>query len=434
MNILLVNNDVVVSKLVKLSTQKIGDSLDIATSIDEIRGENYDLLILDGALFSRDFLEHLNDKVIYSHSIYITTRESEGNDLFEKQLYKPFLPTELLVMLLKVAAQVKKEQDELSSEIVSDDFHNPFLLEEEVDVSGNDSEEEMFEPEPKFEKSSKAVIVDMLPEERALEVKPILDDEIMISKDAVQIALERVQQFDETVLENISSDEQEFEIKSLLDDDVSDEDTVVEDAPEDVQQFDETVEEEALADEQEFEVKPLLDDEIVSGEDEVEQDALERVHQFEKIEEESLQEIAADEASEEEILDNIFSEEDVSEVKAILDVLSEAPEKDEELVEEVIKESEPPKDIDQELEAALRNISVEELEQGVDEELLMQFDDPTEDLSWSEPQQTSLSNKQNQESIDTLRTLLQALENPKLAKSFRGTITINLTFGEDNES
>ncbi len=350
MNILLVNNDAVVSKLVKLSTQKIGYRLDIATSIDEIRGENYDLLILDGALFSRDFLDRLNDKVIYAHSIYITTRESEGSDLFEKHLYKPFLPTELLVMLLKVAAQVKREQEERSREIVFEDFDKPFVPEDEAVDSGGTIEEEMFEPEPQFESSGEAV------------------------------------------LESILSDEKAFEVKALL------------------------------------------DDEVVGGEDEVEQDALERVHRFEKIEEEPLQEIAADEASEEEILENIFSEEEVSEVKAILDVLSEAPEKDEEIVEEVIQESEPPQNIDQELEAALRNISVEELEQSVDEELLMQFDDlSTEDLSWNEPEPTSLPSKQNQESIETLRTLLKALENPQLARSLRGTITINLTFGEDNE-
>ncbi len=337
MNILLVNNDAVVSKLVKLSTQKIGDRLDIATSIDEIRGENYDLLILDGALFSRDFLDRLNDKVIYAHSIYITTRESEGSDLFEKHLYKPFLPTELLVMLLKVAAQVKREQEERSREIVFEDFDKPFVPEDEVIDSS--IEEEMFEPEPQFESSGEAVLESILP-----------------------------------------------------------------------------------------------DDEIIGGDDEVEQDALERVHRFEEIEEEPLQEIAADEASEEEILENIFSEEEISEVKAILDVLGEAPEKDEEIVEEVIQESEPPQNIDQELEAALRNISVEELEQSVDEELLMQFDDlSTEDLSWNEPQPTSLPSKQNQESIETLRTLLKALENPQLARSLRGTITINLTFGEDNE-
>ena len=397
MNILLVNNDAVVSKLVKLSTQKIGYRLDIATSIDEIRGENYDLLILDGALFSRDFLERLNDKVIYAHSIYITTRESEVCDLFEKHLYKPFLPTELLVMLLKVAAQVKREQEEQSREIVFDDLERPFVFENEESKSGGNIEEEMFEPEPQFEKSGEAVLENILPDEKVFEIKSLLDDEIVSGEDeAEQDTLERVHRFEKI---------EEEPLQEIAADEVS-----------------------------EMEIKALLDDEIVGGEDEAEQDALERVHRFENIEEEPLQEIAADEASEEEVLDNIFSEEEVSEVKAILEVLSETPEKDEELVEEVIKESEPLQDIDQELEAALRNISAEELEQSVDEELLMQFDDlSTEDLSWSEPQQTSQPSKQNQESIETLRTLLKALENPQLARSLRGTITINLTFGEDNE-
>ena len=302
MNILLVNNDAVVAKLVKLSTQKTGDRLDIATSIDEIRDESYDLLILDDTLFSREFLESLNDKVIYAHSIFITTRESSNIDLFEKTLYKPFLPTELLFMLHHFATQVKKEQDELSKEIVFDDFENAFFR----------------------------------------------------------------------------------------------------------------------------------DDEIVGGEDDFEQDALERVQKFEKIAEESLQEIAADEASEEEVLENIFSEDEVSEVKAILDALNSDDSDEEQIVEEVLQESEPTQDIDQELERALRNLSEEDLALDMDEDVLMQLDDiSTDELSWDEPQDHVTPSKQNQESIETLRTLLKALENPQLAKSLRGTITINLTFGED---
>jgi len=295
MNILLVNNDAVVTKLVKLSTQKTGDRLDVATSIDEIRDENYDLLILDGSLFSRDFLEALNDKVIYAHSIYITTRESGETDLFEKHLYKPFLPTELLLLLHQFAMVVTKEQAELAKEIVFDDF----------DAS-------LFE-----------------------------------------------------------------------------------------------------------------EDEVVGGEDDSEQDALARVQQFEKIDEAPLEEITADEATEEEVLDNIFSEQEVSEVKAILDALSsDEPEEEEKIVEEVLfqeePEAEPQQDIDMELEQALRNLSEDDLSLDIDEE-----------ISWDEPKTTTTPSCQNQESIETLRTLVKALENPQIARSLRGTITINLTFGED---
>ncbi len=302
MNILLVNNDAVVAKLVNLSTQKTGDRLDIATSIDEIRDESYDLLILDGGLFSREFLERLNDKVIYAHSIFITTRDSGETALFEKLLYKPFLPTELLFILHQFASRVQKEQEELSKEIVFDDFENSFFS----------------------------------------------------------------------------------------------------------------------------------DDEIAGGEDEREQDTLERVQEFEKIAEESLQEITADEASEEEVLENIFSNDDVSEVKAILDALNSEEREEEEVAEEVLEQSEPLQEIDQELERALQNLSEEDLSLDVEADVLMQIDDiSAQELSWDEPQEMQIPSKQNQESIETLRTLVQALENPQLARSLRGTITINLTFGED---
>lgn len=301
MNVLLVNNDAVVTKLVRLGTQKTGDRLDIASSIEEIRDESYDLLILDKGMFSREFLERLNDKVIYAHSVFITTRDSSDTDLFEKLLYKPFLPTELLLLLHQFATRVQKEEEERSKEIVFDAFENSYFS----------------------------------------------------------------------------------------------------------------------------------DDEIVSGDDDLEQDALERVQAFEEIAEEFVEEITADEASEEEVLKNIFSEQEVSEVKALLDALNSDDAEDEQ-VEEVIEMAEPALDIDLELERALGNLSEEDLELDMDDEVLMQLDDiSTDDLDWDEPNIQTLSSKQNKESIETLRTLLQALENPQLARSLRGTITINLTFGED---
>ena len=283
MNILLVNNDAVIAKLVRLSTQKTGDRLDVASSIDEVREESYDLLILDGGLFSLEFLEQLNDKAIYAHSIFITTRESEETNLFEKQLHKPFLPTELLVLLHQFASSVKKEQEELSKEIVFDDFENDFFSE----------------------------------------------------------------------------------------------------------------------------------DEIVNDEEEHEQEPVAKVHKFEKIDEESI-----NESSEEEPFENIFSEQEVSEVKAILDALHNDEESEEELVEEVINLDPPLDTIDEELERALQNVTQEELVQ------------PLEMLHQTRVEQAQPS-RQNQESIETLQTLLKALENPQIAKSLRGTITINLTFGDD---
>jgi uncharacterized membrane protein len=305
MNILLVNNDEAVTRLVKLSTEKTGDSLDVAASVNDVEEKSYDLLILDNTLYSRELLEYLNDRIVYAHSMLITTRESQEIGLFEKQLYKPFLPTELLLMLHKIAAQVDSEQAALSKEIAFDAFEDTYFSEEE----------------------------------------------------------------------------------------------------------------------------------IVGGDDASEQDALERVQQFEKVDEEPLKEIGADEASEEEVLDNIFSKEEVSEVQAILDVLGEESADKESQTETISEKADADQEIDEELEAALRNLSEEELSQSMDDAMLMQLEDiSTEGLSWNGEQPSGSKSSRHQESVETLRTLLRALEDPQLSKSLRGTITINLTFGEDNES
>ena len=303
MNILLVNNDAAVAKLVKLSTQKTGDRLDVAGSIEALRDESYDLLILDNALFSRTFLEQLNDKVIYAHSILITTREQHPTQLFEKVLYKPFLPTELLVMLHQFSTTVEKEKEALAKEIIFEEFEDTFFSE----------------------------------------------------------------------------------------------------------------------------------DEIIGETDENEQDALSRVQDHEEIIEASMQEIAPEEATEEEVLENIFSEQEVTEVKAILDALSSDEEAvEEEHVDEVISSTEPLEEIDMELEKALSKLSADDLEGGVDEEVLMEMNTLDAPIpAWQERAPASKPSRQNKESIETLKTLVQALENPQIARSLRGTITINLTFGED---
>jgi len=295
MNILLVNTDAVVTKLVTLSTQKTGDRLDVATSLESIREENYDLLILDGGLFSRDFLEQINDKVLYAHSIFITTRESQEETLFEKLLYKPFLPTELLLMLHLINTAVKEEQEARSKEIVFSAFDNDFFSEDEI-------------------------AFEVAPEEEAL------------------VRVERMP-------------------------------------------------------------KPLESPAILEPEQEVQEEEFKQ----------------------------IFSDNDVSDVKAMLEALNseeEAPQ--EEILEEEVQ-IEP--EIDYALEVALQNSTLSE--ETISSHKLSEA---SRDLLNEKEELPQVTSRQNQESIETLKTLLQALENPQLARSLRGSITINLTFGDDNES
>jgi len=286
MNILLVNNDAAVEKLVRLSTQKTGDRLDVARKIEDVRDENYDLLIMDKGRFSTDALEALNDKAIYAHSVYITTREEGGSSLFEKTLYKPFLPTELLVLLHQFSTVVKEEQELLAKEIDFDALEDDFFTEQEA-IGASETEKESVVPS------------------------------------------------DEDMMKVVSPSEHD----------------------------------------------------------------------------------------DEEVLENIFSEEEVMEVKSILDALHE-DETDDEIADEVIEEEAILDDVDLELEMALQN-----MRKGLSEH----SDTGASPRSTSETMQweNTRPSQQNQESIETLRTLLKALENPQIARSLRGTITINLTFGED---
>ncbi len=288
MNVLLVNNDPVVSKLVTLSTLKTGDRLDVAESVEAVREGSYDLLILEMGLFSTEALESINDKAIYAHSIYITTRDAPQTELFEKLLYKPFLPTELLVLLHQFSKSVQREQEALAKEIVFDDLDESFFSEDEILA-----ERPVEEPEKLFE-----------------EVVSLADEEII------------------------------FDIEH--------------EAP----------------------------------------------------------------------LENIFSQDEVSEVKAILDALSSEQSEQEQHAQEVIEDvlEEEDDDIDLELEAALRQFNENDLPEK-EETLAVQEKEAIEVAELKDA---------NSETIETLKTLLQALENPLLARSLRGSITINLTFGEDS--
>ena len=95
MNILLLNNNPVVNKLVTLSAQKTSDSLDVAANIEELNARNYDLLVVDDSLYSEDLFEQLSSKINYSKSLYICPRDAEVIESFDSILKKP-LPVPLI--------------------------------------------------------------------------------------------------------------------------------------------------------------------------------------------------------------------------------------------------------------------------------------------------------------------------------------------------
>lgn len=112
MNILLLNDNPVVTKLVTLSAQKTGSEILIVNNMEEILGGSYDLLIVDEALYTPALMDELKSKISYKRSLYMLSRGSQSIDEFDHEVKKPFLPTDLVELLSSISTAVLKMKDE----------------------------------------------------------------------------------------------------------------------------------------------------------------------------------------------------------------------------------------------------------------------------------------------------------------------------------
>jgi uncharacterized membrane protein len=136
MKILLLNNNPVVNKLVTLSAQKTSDELSIADSVEAIESKSYDLLIVDDALYGEGVMQEINSKIKFNKSLYICSKEADFAEEFTKTLKKPFLPTDLVDMLISLGKMTETIEldkiDETHDKFES--FDNLEELDEELDL------------------------------------------------------------------------------------------------------------------------------------------------------------------------------------------------------------------------------------------------------------------------------------------------------------
>ena len=125
MRILLLNDNPVVNKLVTLSAQKTSDELDVVNSLDEIKHNNYDLLVLDDTVYTPEILDKLQDIVKFSKSLFIYSKTSKEIEGFTSTLKKPFLPTDLVerfsIMGREISENVAEEEIEFEDNLNIED-------------------------------------------------------------------------------------------------------------------------------------------------------------------------------------------------------------------------------------------------------------------------------------------------------------------------
>jgi len=413
MKILLINDNPVVNKLVTLSAQKTSDELEVVDNLDAIAYSNYDLVVIDDTLYSDDLLVELNEKIKYTKSLYVCSRDAEAVETFTEVLKKPFLPTDLVELFATIG------QDVLTVDLDSEDEIDSF---EDISLDGVEDFDDILELDDLESDSDDLDLEDLseniLDNEEAQKVKNLLEE----TEDEVELTLE------EMAGEN-TLDADVFSLDEFEDDDSSSDFEL--DSLDSLDIEDETLEDEEVSlDELSLEDETLEDEEVALDEFSLEDEPLED------------EEVSLDELS---LEDEALEDEEVA-----LDELS--------LEDETLEDEEL--DIEAQIESAVTSLSEEELESEMDEELLLDivtsdidsldaltsrdlkiaFGEEVDENSSQMIEENedevieSATIEEDSEKVDgveALKNLLSALNDKNVAASMKGMkISINITLGD----
>ena len=228
MNILLFNDNPVVRKLVALSAQKTKDELSVVWSVDEIEHDEYDLLIMDDALYSDETFESIKGRVRYKSALLMATRGNAVPAGFDNIINKPFLPTDLVDMFVQIdnklasSAPVKQPAFEPEETIEEDDTFAINLDEElpELSAAAENFEEDFdlgLEEETLGGFEEEELTSGILDQEEVQEVRELLEDaendDLLLTDDA--IAIEEIDDIELPASAEAAEEEDEFDFGSL---------------------------------------------------------------------------------------------------------------------------------------------------------------------------------------------------------------------------
>lgn len=433
MKILLLNNNPVVNKLVTLSVQKTSDELSIAESVEAIEPKNYDLLIVDDALYGENFMEDVGSKIKFNKSLFICSKEAKFTEEFTRILKKPFLPTDLVEMLIslgKMVDTIELDKMEETHDAEMDSFDDLDEAEglDELDALDDLDEFEGLDELEGIDELDQLDDLDEKPKSKPVEEELGLDE---LDENEEYDEFEDLESDDRKVADGILDKDELQEVQNLLEETEMEEDLGFDDSDLELEGFEDF--EEPKAEEIEAE-KPKdeepaddlgFDDSDLELEDFEEEESLEKPESNEAIDEleEDLEskEVTADES---EPVDDF--EDLASQIESAVQALS-----DEDLQTEV----------DQDLLFNIDSLSSRDLKLAIGEEVNDEEFDESETVDEEEPHDEEFeeefsnnadsSSKSGNEGVEALKKLLKALSNEDVAASLKGMkISINITLGD----
>ncbi|PHS34155.1 MAG: hypothetical protein COA92_03770 [Sulfurovum sp.] len=114
MNILLINDNPVVSRLLVLCTRGEHIQLEEVQTIEHIARKSYDVVFIDEALYLGK-VQNLNAILAIQKKILLSKEDIEISD-FDMTIKKPFLPSQIIKVLENINEQYKEETDILEVE------------------------------------------------------------------------------------------------------------------------------------------------------------------------------------------------------------------------------------------------------------------------------------------------------------------------------
>lgn len=284
MRLLLLNNNPAVSRLIKLSVDKVGYELDEFDDYGLIPLKNYDIIMVDSESYDEAELASICEQKECNYILYIAQRGTKKPELADVALEKPFLPTDFLALLEKIKNVLKSKPS----------VQEPV---EEYDVSEEEDEE------------SEALNAFDIDDINALTT----EEEPLIQRDENEV-------LDENDKEEDDDDDFALELASF-----GEENEDTEDEPLTLPIFD-------LDSKEEKELDLSLDDDIES--------LLEETEEKEDDEKPELLESEPEEES----IPSVLDRDDINEVKQLLDESEDAFSFDEEELESEVQESEDEKE------------------------------------------------------------------------------------------
>lgn len=224
MNILLINNNPAVSRLITISIEKLGYNLSEVKNIEEYDGEPCDIIFIDDEDYNDEVASMIKNMQLCKHISYIGKRGSDKPEAMDSILEKPFLPTDFTDMLEAICSNIERgeptpkeeniaEKEPVSEEKVEDmEKEKKYILPEEnsslanldedLQSSFDEIDSMLDEAKPSDEKKDEEP-ASVLPSDTINEVKELLEDEEISTQ---EINLEDISE-DDAEIEDISEHE-----------------------------------------------------------------------------------------------------------------------------------------------------------------------------------------------------------------------------------